>query len=133
MKPDVDQYPTGSADVTASLMLRADPVADLAGDTERAWEETDASEELGTAPEASPAEPDLVGHDGLEPRPLILDRADALHERHPLTEARPFFVDRLPQRVQITQLVAAQHDPFAQLHRQRAHRAGARHSSSRIP
>ena len=96
MKPDVDQYPTGSADVTASLMLRADPVADLAGDAERPEHETHPAEELGTAPEATPSDTGVAGSHGLEPRPLILDRANALDERHPLAEASTFFVDRVP-------------------------------------
>src|SRR6266487_4191684 len=95
--------------------------------------ETHPAQELGTAPEASPSDTGFIGHDGLEPRPLIVDRADAFHEWHPLAEASTFLVDRVPQRLQITHLVLAEHDTIAQRDRQGAHRGCARHSSSKIP
>src|SRR6266550_2795605 len=122
---DVDQRPTGTRDVAASLVLRADPVADLAGDAERPEHETHPAKELGPAPEASPSDTSVVGHDGLEPRPLILDRADALDERHPHCDPLALLFDRLPQRLEVSHPVSTKHYARAQVDRQRAHRARA--------
>jgi hypothetical protein len=54
------------------------------------------AEELGPAPEASPFDTGLAGRHGLEPRPLIVDRADTLDERHPHSDPLALVFDRLP-------------------------------------
>src|SRR5439155_8713813 len=78
--------PTGACDVTAPLMARSDPVADLCGDPEGVREQPDAAHELGALPQASTTESSWFGRDRREPRSLVFDGLRIANERHPLAE-----------------------------------------------
>src|SRR5512133_2944409 len=95
-EPDVDQRATGTRDVPASLVVRADPVPDLPDDPEGVREEPRSADEITTVPQAPTIEPPRLGGHGLEPAPFVLDRLRVADERHPFSEASAFDFDRLP-------------------------------------
>jgi hypothetical protein len=98
-----------------------DPVTDLAGDSELIGNETGSTEEAIARPERSAAEALLVRHHTGEPCPFdILGRS--FDPRHPSTDPVSFFFDRLPELIEVAQLVAPKHHAIAQVDGERTHR-----------